>query len=152
MKIKTFLLIIFALLLIVSCKPKEERKTLAEKAGNSIGSALTDFASGVGEGIDQKQKIKVELSDQLKELGLSVTTSKTDLDDIMENQITIYLISEKDTHVKIIAKALDSENQEIGRSSVEVKMKADDADYVPFSFSEKMDSQLVTKYVLSLRK
>jgi hypothetical protein len=53
---------------------------------------------------------------------------------------------------KLIAKAMDKEGAEIGRSAVEVEFSADDAKYVSFTFADEMDAHLVKEYLIDIKK
>ncbi len=53
---------------------------------------------------------------------------------------------------KLIAKAMDKEGAEIGRSVVEVEFSADDAKYVSFTFADEMDAHLVQEYLIDIKK
>ena len=48
----------------------------------------------------------------------------------------------------LLAKAYDKDGQEIGRAKSDVDLQKDDADYIIFAFNERMDSQLVHKYLV----
>ncbi len=96
------------------------------------------------------------MSKSLAEKGLSKTVAKlTEVethDGHMSKGISVYLVAAKPFKSKVVAKALDGDGQEIGRSTVDVDFAADDAKYVGFTFDPQMDRQLVAKYVLDLKK
>ena len=137
--------IILALIFLAfGCGKKDE--SLVKKAGSKIGSTLTDFTTGIGKGIDKQMKVKVELSDELKGLGISKTISKSmGLD---KKGITVYLLSKDPLKIKLISKAINADNLEIGRSVVEVEFKEDDAKYIEFEFDKNLDRSMVAKYTI----
>lgn len=143
--IKTLILFI-TLTLIYGCGNDD---SLAKKAGNKVGETLTDFASGVGEGVDEKMLVIVNLSEPLKAKGLSKTISKS-LG--LDKGFSVYLISQKTLSSKLIAKAIDKSGQEIGRVVVSVEFAADDAKYIIFKFNDELDMQLVKSFNLAIKE
>ena len=119
-------------------------------AGKLIGQNVTEFAQGVGTGVDQQMQVVVELSDELAEAGLSHTIAKRKVSlDEPEKTISIYLISAKSLSCTLIARAFDAEDQEIGRAACDVKFSDDDAQYVSFGFPPEMDRETVRIYRIS---
>lgn len=123
----------------------------AKKAGQAVGETITDFAQGVGSGIDKRLEVDVELSPEVVDLGLSKTVAKSAGMDGKKKGITVYLLSQKPVTGSLIAKALNGEGAEIGRSVVEVEFAADDAKYVTFHFGNEIDSQLVERYLIDVK-
>jgi hypothetical protein len=144
-------------MLLIASGCSDEGKTVAETAGTRVGETLTDFASGVGEGVDTRMEVTVELSPQCAELGLSKTVAKSlgikpvakSLD--MKQGISVYFIAEKPFTGHLVCKATNKDGQEVGRVKVDVEFEADDAKYVTFPFDAEMDSQLVTSYTVDAR-
>lgn len=123
----------------------------AKKAGQAVGETITDFAKGVGSGIDKRLEVDVELSPKAVASGLSKTVAKSAGIDGQEKGITVYLLSRKPVSGSLIAKALNHEGAEIGRSVVDVDFAADDAEYVTFHFDKEIDSQLVERYLVDIK-
>ena len=125
----------------------------AESLGESIGKNVTEFAQGIGTGVDAQLKIKIELAPTLEQSGISYTVAKQDsvLVDSKKKTIAVYFLSTKEFQGTLIAKAFNAEGLEIGRASVEVNFKADDAQYVTFAFPSEMDRQLVEVYRIDKR-
>ena len=134
------------LLLVCGCGRRDE--SMAKMAGGKVGETITDFASGVGKGVDKQRLVNVKLSDAVCKQGLSKTISKSG----KENGITVYFLAASPFKGKLVAKATNKEGQEIGRSVVDVEFSADDAKYVSFPFPEEMDAQLVQEYVVDIKK
>ncbi len=141
---RTVLAIIACLLLVAGCGNDEE--SIAKKTGNKVGEALTEFASGMGKGIDKKMEVKTELSKILTDSGISSTVSK--LDALGKKSLSVYLIAAKAYKGKLMAKAVNAKNQEIGRATADVDLAANDAGYTIFEFHQETDTQTVTKYLI----
>ena len=125
----------------------------AKNAGQKMGETVTDFASGVGKGIDKRLKVSVELSESLKNLGVRNTVSKsTSLDHGKQKGIAVYLIASKPVNLSLTAKAQNDEGDEIGRAKSTATFAADDAKYVTFTFDPEMDTQLVHQYIIDGRE
>ena len=138
-------------LAIVGCGKSDE--SMAKRAGNKVGETLTDFASGVGKGVDSRMAVTVELSAGLAEAGISKTVAKAGgLDHPNLKCISVYFISKKPFKATLIAYALNREGAEVGRSTTDVELAEDDAKYVMFSFPDEMDTQMVAKYTIGTRK
>jgi len=127
-------------------------KSLAKQVGSKVGETLTDFASGVGEGVDNKLIVKVELSEDLTKDGVSQTSAKPVNGNQGAKAISIYFVTKKPLKSKLIAQAKTKAGQEIGRSVVDVDFAGDDAKYVKFEFPREMDTLLVDKYVIDVKK
>lgn len=157
----SMLLLAILLIAVAGCNTKKD-ESLAKQAGSAVGEGLTDFASGVGKGVNKQMTVKVELSKALVDAGLSSTVAKpTGISDIAQppekrhssgKGISIYLVASKPFKSKLVAKALNKEGQEIGRATAEVDFAEDDAKYIAFSFEHEMDRQLVDKYLISAKK
>ena len=93
-----------------------------------------------------------------KEKGVSLGTS------VMEKKITmtsslvdglkvdIYLISEDAVEGELLAKAMNSSGQEIGRAKQIISLMKDDAKLVSFTFDSKVDLTLAIKFLIDFRK
>jgi hypothetical protein len=144
---------LLAILLIgfAGCGKRDE--SLAKQAGSKVGETITDFASGVGKGVDKQMLVTVDLAKPLVEAGVAKTVAKsTGMNPDQPRGITVYLTASKPLKAKLVAKALSKDGQEVGRSVVDVEFTADDAKYVTFKFDREMDSQLVDKYLIDLKK
>ncbi len=141
--------VVAALAVSTACSKGDD--SLAKKAGSKLGETVTDFASGVGKGVDRQMVVEVDLGPSVVEKGLTKTIAKSSgLEGPKE--ISVYLVSSAAVKGVLVAKALDEKGGEIGRASENVEFTADDAKYVTFKFQEQMDSQLVKKVVLEFKK
>jgi hypothetical protein len=143
------LVVVAALAVSTACSKGDD--SLAKKAGSKLGETVTDFASGVGKGVDRQMVVEVDLGPSVVEKGLTKTIAKSSgLEGPKE--ISVYLVSSAAVKGVLVAKALDEKGGEIGRASESIEFTADDAKYVTFKFQEQMDSQLVKRFVLEFRK
>ncbi len=135
---------------MIGCADSE--KNGAGTIGESIGRNVTEFAQGVGTGVDAELQIKVELSEALTASGLTATVAKQQTPlNAPDKAISVYFIASKALNATLIAKAYNAENQEIGRATAEVEFGADDAQYISFEFPSEMDRQLEVVYKVDLR-
>lgn len=120
--------------------------------GESVGRSATDLARGVARGVDTALEVPIELTAEVAALGLEQTSAKhAKLDGPEGKQITVYFVSKDPVQANLLARALNAEGKEIGRSLAAVEFASDDAQYVTFSFDKQMDSQLVQKYVIGVK-
>lgn len=138
--------------LLAACKkePEVPKPSVSQRAGAAVGGAATDFISGLGAGVDEKMKVATEFDASFASHGLEATIGKGR--SMGTNLAAIYVVA-GDTPFKgkVVAKALDQDGKEIGRAQTELELAADDATYVTMTFNEEMDSNLVRKYLLSVR-
>lgn len=149
-----FSAVVFVASLLVCCgKRKEAEKkdeSLVKQAGAKVGETLTEFAAGVGAGVDTKMTAPVELSPDILEKGLSRTVAKSLALDSIEKGFSVYLIAKRPVTGTLVAKAFNKSGEEIGRSKVKIAFESEDAKYVSFTFDRQMDSSLVAKYLIDI--
>jgi hypothetical protein len=129
-------------LLLTGC----EEGNRVKDAGSALSRATTDFAAGLGSGVDKGLEVSVELSEKTTALGMTSTVGKKL--GIDHKGITVYLLASQPVKTQLVAKAMNAENEEIGRSVVEADFAADDAKYVTFNFDDEVDIQLAEKYII----
>ena len=144
--IRYFALFLLGVPFLISCSDGDGG--LAKKTGDKVGRVITDFAGGMGKGIDKQMLVKAELSDELTKKGLAMSVSKQD--SLAEKSIVLYLIASKEFNGKLLAKAINDQGLEVGRSTTQLKLAKDEAKYVYFKFHKEMDAQLVKSYQVSL--
>jgi hypothetical protein len=129
-----------------------DSKTDAGAIGQTIGENVTEFAQGVGTGVDTQLQVAIELSPELTKAGFSHTIAKqkTSIDD-PQKAISIYLLSTEAMSCTLIAKAYNADNQEIGRATSDVQFSQDDAQYISFTFPPDMDRQTVKVYKIAAK-
>jgi hypothetical protein len=135
-------------LFLTGCKKNDD--SIPKKVGSGVGGAVTDFVSGVGAGVDEKNLVNVELTQDLLDKGVSSTIAKEIEIEQGKKGITVYFLSRDPVEVKLLTKALDKEGLEIGRGSADFKAEKGDGKYVSFSFPTEMDRMMVKKYQVSL--
>lgn len=133
--------------LLVGCDKKED--SLAKRVGEAIGQQATDFTTGVGKGIDQKMMVQVSLTPHVLVLGLTNTIAKS-LGLGTTNGISVYFIASQSVSNTLVARALNGDGVEVGRSRRPVVMQKDDAAYINFSFDDQMDTAMVKRYEIGL--
>lgn len=127
----------------------------ADSLVKDITSSATGMAletlKGVGEGIDEHfvAKFEIDPKTDLEALGLEISNIKNK--EVGTNKIAAYIIANKTFKGKVIIKAINSSDKEIGRAAAELTLEEDDAQDVIFEFSEHMDSALVKKYIVAAK-
>ncbi len=94
----------------------------------------------------EKEK-PVLLGSSLVEKKLSMTSSKVD-----SLKVDIYLTSENEVSGELLAKALNAQGQEIGRSKQLLALQKDDAKLISFTFDSNLELEQVSKYMIDFRK
>ena len=94
----------------------------------------------------EKEK-PVTLGTSILDKKISMTSSNVD-----ELKVDVYLISEDEVSGEVLAKALNAQGQEIGRSKVLVNLQKDDAKLFSFTFDSKLDLDKVTRFMIDFRK
>ena len=69
----TTLLMLAVLTLAAGCG---ERRTAPQTGGKVVGKSVTDFASGIGKGLDSSLLVNVSTAPEMEPQGLSITTAK----------------------------------------------------------------------------
>ncbi len=146
------LVIAIATLALCACGGEDDKSgdSIAKKVGSKVGATVTEFASGVGEGVDTKMVVTVEVAPAVTDLGLTYTVAKGQGLEAREKGFIVYFIAERPASGTFIAKALLESGEEIGRSKEAFAFEAEDAKYVTFTFPDEMDSALVHRYVIDL--
>jgi hypothetical protein len=143
---KSSILLVLAVALLVGCSKKGEN--LAGKTGEAVGEKITDFAKGLGKGIDQKMTVEVTLRAEVQALGLSHTVAKSLGLENNKKGISVYFIASQPVATTLVAYAIKSDGVEIGRAKKKVELGKDDAAYISFEFDPEMDSATVSKYAI----
>ena len=137
-------------MLSVSCsRIKEKAKETINKSGETIGKTATEFFEGVVEGVDKTLQCELSQSESLIDKGLK--TGKFSIENAGEgrnNQLTVYLIFDRDFKSPITAKVFDKNGLEIGRTQIDVEGKADNAGYFNFIFDKRSYIEVKSKIVL----
>ena len=133
------LLIIITAITTSSCNwTKDKAKGAANKTGEAVAKAGSEFADGVSKGIEKSFSNDIVIADNLKSNGLK--TGKVVIrstDSTTDNILSAYLIFEKDIDQKIMVKVFDEKGLEYGRTTQSVAAKANEAKYFDFVFDKR---------------
>ncbi|MGD9127632.1 MAG: hypothetical protein PVH19_09665 [Planctomycetia bacterium] len=148
---KKYLIVLALIFPVAFCGCGDDEESVATKLGNQVGNSVTDFAQGVGEGVDEKMKVPVEVNQKMLDRGLKSTVAKWTIEDAKKG-ISVYIVAETAFEGTLIVKAYDKDDLEIGRTEADVVLGDDDAKHVLFAFPDNVDTQLVKKYRINIRK
>lgn len=157
--------ILLSVLLLASCMSKEEKMKEANDDGNEVVAVKAKFIEGAGDALQNEGKkaaksaskgvgeiIKGVNTGFSESLNTAEVQSEAAFKAIFEDckaekiygedadktkKVTIYLIAKKDFSGKLMLKALNEDKKEIGRSSLDVTLKQDEAKYVDFIFDSR---------------
>jgi len=146
-------LILFSLIMCLtySCERiKNKTQETINKGGEVVGETATEFFEGVSEGIDRTLECEILLSEALKEKGLA--TGKYSIESNNQggenNQLTLYIIFNKDFKDSLFVKAFDKNGLEIGRTNMTIERKAGEAGYYDFVFDERTYIEVKSKILI----
>lgn len=133
-----YLLICLSVCLFSCNWAKEKTKETANKTGEVIAKAGSEFADGVAKGVEESFANRVSFSDELKRKGLKsgkiiVSSSDTATDDIL----TVYMIFDESFDSPVTSKVFTPGGQEYGRSTTQVKGTKGEARYIDFIFDKR---------------
>ncbi|MDF3027704.1 MAG: hypothetical protein K0S23_2011 [Fluviicola sp.] len=135
---KPFVFIISSILL-TACSTSEIKESIND-AGDATGQTAGEFFEGATKGIQKAFDVKVSIDPQLKTKGIEVGKTQVASDSAgTDNLLTVYVIFNQNFKGKLTAKAFDDKKLEMGRSSVEVQGKKDEAKYVDFHFDRRVN-------------
>ena len=72
-------------------------------------------------------------------------------DSTRKTDVIVYAIFQKDFKGKLLLKAFDKEKAELGRKTMEVNKKTEDAEYIDFEFDERTPLSLVHHFTLEIK-
>jgi len=87
-------------------------------------------------------------------LGVSLIDKKITMtsSSVEELNVEVYLTTEEEAEGELLAKAMNANNQEIGRAKQSLILGKDDAKLITFTFDATVNMDLVTKFVIDFRK
>jgi len=94
----------------------------------------------------EEEKV-VTLGSSVIDKGLSMTSSKSE-----QAKVEVYLISTDIVEGELLAKALNAQGKEIGRSKQILNLGKDDAKLVTFNFDASVNLDDVSRFMLDFRK
>lgn len=140
------------ILLLSGCDGcKQKTKETINKGGEVVGQTATEFVEGISEGVDHTLQCEIVLSKTLTDQGLSTgkfTIADNTVDGGYNNQLTLYIIFNKDFDAPVSAKVYDKQGLEAGRTQIQVRGKAGAAGYFDFAFDKRTYIEVKSKVVL----
>ena len=122
---------------ILSCS-SDSIKQKINKAGNIAGQATGEFVEGASKGIVKAFDVTIKVSQKLIDNGIELGKSTVTSDSTgVDNLLVIYVIFNKDFKGKLTSKAYDENSLEMGRTSVLVEGKKDEAKYIELHFDKR---------------
>ncbi len=144
---KLLLTFVFAQTVLFSCQTEEGNEKLAD-AGQTVGKSAATIAKSVKSGIEQATKIKIDLSENLKNRGLSTGKITLGSKGGRHNVLNVYLIFDKRINRSVTMKVMDAEGLELGRTKVLVKGEPGDAKFIDFVFDTRTNIDRDNKIVM----
>ena len=124
-------------LLFTACSTSSIKEKI-NKVGDVAGQTAGEFIEGASKGVQKAFDVKIVLPEGLKEKGIEFGKSTVTSDSVgTDNLLLLYVIFNKDFEGKLTAKVFDDQSQEMGRASVNVSGKKDEAHYVEFHFDKR---------------
>lgn len=136
---KQFLFSTFILVILSSCNwAKDKAKETVNKTGEIVAKTGSEFVNGVAKGVEKTFTNVVELSPALVAKGLK--TGKiiiNSTDSTSDNILSVYFIFDNDFSATVVAKVLDENGVEYGRTKSVIAGKKSDAQYFDFNFDKR---------------
>lgn len=135
MKIQSLIFAGLSVLALSNCTSDQGNERLGE-ASEKVGTSAATVVKKVKSGIEKVSKINLEISEALKNKGLS--NGKIDLGSQggHHNKLSVYMIFDKNFNRTVSLKVKDSNGIEIGRTKKLIKGTAGDAQYIEFVFDK----------------
>jgi len=133
-----YFLILLLLISNISCNQvKEKAKDAINTTGEITGTAASEFAKGVTEGIDKSYGSELILSQNILDKGISFSQFSFESNSSSRNILRVYLIFSKDFNSSLLVKSFNKEGKENGRTTLQINEKANNAKFFDFVFDEK---------------
>ena len=94
-----------------------------------------------------EEEKSVTLGSSVVEKGIMMTSSKSD-----QAKVEVYLITRDSVEGELLAKALNANGKEIGRSKQMLNLGKDDAKLITFTFDASVNLEEVARFMLDFRK
>jgi hypothetical protein len=149
---KLFTAILILSVSLVACNGdtvKTKAENTVTNTGKLLGRGSAKFFKGVREGVDKTLNCQIELSENLKNSGLStgkffISQSKGASD----NVLTVYLLFDRTINKKVSIRVYDRKGREYGRTSTVVEGNAGEANYIDFVFDPRTEIEAKSKFTL----
>ncbi|MDR2144854.1 MAG: hypothetical protein LBE91_00135 [Tannerella sp.] len=176
-KLKLSAIVIVSVILLAACS-KEAKNKRAREAGQAVTEEKASFVKGLGEGLkgagkDAAESIsegvgevlkggsegfdkslvkkEVRVKEELKALLNATRCEISQNDSLQEKEVIVYTIFEGDFDGKLVLKAFDKNDEEIGRSAVAVKEESDNSRFVEFPFDNRTPFSQIQYFILEDR-
>ncbi|QYJ67847.1 hypothetical protein [Flavobacterium litorale] len=141
---------VIALVIFAACNNVADKaKNTVNKGGKAVGETATEFIDGISEGVNKTIESKIELSENLKNKGISIGKYYLENDAASgnKNKLVAYIITENDFKGELTFKVFDKEDIEFGRQKIEIVSKAGEARYYDIIFDPRtnIDGKSVIK-------
>ncbi len=120
-------------------------REVAEFAGRSVSGTATGLVEGIGNGVTETEKLRIEASPIAEFLGLDSTIAHP-----INQGITFYLVAETPIQASLVVKAVDLYDKEIGRVKTSIDMGQGDGTYIDAHFPEQMQMNEVKKFIVDV--
>lgn len=145
---KKVILFLITIGLNTSCRTDSGNEKLAN-ASKNVGQSAAKVVSGLKTGIEKVTKINIELSENLKNKGLSLGKTKLDSKNGgRHNMLNVYVIFDKKINKNVILKVYNNQNEEIGRTKSLISGEAGEAKYFDFIFDKRTNIDRDYKIVM----
>jgi hypothetical protein len=141
-----FSVLVFSIL-IIACSTDNGNEKLAN-ASEKVGKSTANAVKGIKKGIEKVAQINIEVSESLKNRGVSTGKVKLDSKGGRHNMLNIYMIFDKNFNRNISLKVLDSDGVELGRTKTLVKGEAGEAQFVDFIFDKRTNIDRDNKVIM----
>ena len=161
---RTLVTLLAAVSLLAGCKSREEKLQAAEDQGNLLAATKAKLVKGVGDAMKKEGKeaaetvtegtgemvkavgagfdkslsqVKLSSVPELAPKGISATRGARSTEGASASTVTVYVILDKPYSGPLELRAYDAQNQEIGRTRVDVAEKEATAKYMDFQFDPR---------------
>lgn len=146
---------VFILILcFVSCNwAKDKARDTIHKGGEIVGKAGAEAADGVRKGVEKSFANLVEATLELASKGIELGRIIVNgTDSTSDNIVSVYIIFHNDFKSKVVARAIDENKNEFGRTTMEITAAANEAKYFDFVFDRRTNLDRNDKIILELGK
>ena len=147
MSIKSIIIVVGFSFALCSCSTEDGNEKLAN-ASEKVGKSTANAVKGIKKGIEKVAQINIQVSESLKDRGISTGKVKLDSKGGRHNLLNVYMIFDKNVNRTINLKVYDSDGVELGRTKTLVKGNAGDAIFVDFIFDKRTNIDRDNKVVM----
>jgi hypothetical protein len=131
------LLFCLSSVLLFACSSTDIKENI-NKAGDVAGQTAGEFIEGASKGVQKAFDVKLELPEQLKAQGLEFGKASVTSDSLgTDNLLLLYVIFNKDFEGTLTAKVFDEQALEMGRTTIQVSGKKEEARFIEFHFDKR---------------